>query len=314
MNDNIGLFGDTLIDLIKDKKSFNFFPVCGGSIFNTALTLGRLGVKVDFYSYVGTDFWGDFIIDKMKKYNINTEYIKRDTNYKTSLAFCIIDNNGNASYDFYKYNKKIRINTTNIINNSFFFYGSLFSIIEENRDNLKEMLIKAKRNNILKMYDPNIRKNHLNSKKLEKNIYNNFNYADIIKCSIEDLSNIVNINKIEDGFDFLEKFNPILTIITAAQNGTFAKLRYGKIVNVSTIKVNNIVDTIGAGDNFSAGIIYFLKKKSLLTRERIISMSDNTLYNLLYFANSCARFSLKNRGAFIDDISISKLKNIFNSL
>ncbi len=314
MKKSIGLFGEALIDLIKDKKSFNFLPVCGGAIFNTAITLARLGCEVDFYSYLGADFWGDFIINQMKKYNINIDYIKREENYKTPLAFCIIDKNGNASYDFYRENKKIKIAFKNIVNNSLFYYGSLFSILEENRSNLENILNITRKNNILTMYDPNIRKRHLKSKKIEKNIYKNFKFADIIKCSIEDLSNILNINKIEDGFDFLFKFNPILSIITLGEDGVCAKLRYGKIVNVPGIKISSIVDTIGAGDNFSAGIVYFLTNKSLLTKEEILSMSENSLYNLLYFANKCASLSLKNKGSFIDESNILKLKKIFNSL
>ncbi|HOL56721.1 MAG TPA: PfkB family carbohydrate kinase [Spirochaetota bacterium] len=311
---NIALFGDVLIDLIKDRKSFDFSPVCGGSIFNTAVTLARLSINVDFYSYIGNDFWGNFIIEKMREYKINSENVKRIDDYKTALAFCIINRDGNATYDFYRQNSKVKMDIKNIVNSSLFYYGSIFSILNENRNNVKKMINIAKKNNILIMYDPNIRKKHLNSKKSKKYIYENFKSSDIIKCSIEDLANITNITKIEDGFNFLSQFKPILAIITDGSNGSYAKLRGGNIIKAEAIKIRNIVDTIGAGDNFSAGIIYFLIKKSFLNKEKILTMNENILLNLLYFANKCAGFSLKSKGAFILERDILKLKRIFNSL
>lgn len=311
---SVVLFGDVLVDLIKEKKSFNFFPICGGSIFNTAVTLARLGVNVNFSSYIGNDFWGNFILEKMKEYNINLQNIKKVDNYKTPLAFCIIDKNGNSNYDFYRMNSKIVIDEKNIVNSSIFYFGSIFSILEENRENIKRMTKIANKNNILIIYDPNIRKKHLNSDRVKKYIYENFKSADIIKCSLEDLYNIENINNIQDGFNFLSKFNPILSIITDGKNGSYAKLRNANIMSIPAINVNNIVDTIGAGDNFSAGLIYFLINKSILTKDNILKLVDKDLYNILYFANKCASFCLKNKGAFIDDFNIFKLKKIFNSL
>ena len=67
-------FGESLIDLIPKKDASGatvFLPVPGGSTFNTANALGRLGVHTGFLGAISTEFFGDMLISHLEKYNVD---------------------------------------------------------------------------------------------------------------------------------------------------------------------------------------------------------------------------------------------------
>ena len=93
--------GETILDLIFENNN----PIAakaGGSMLNTAVSLGRLGLSVEFISEYGCDKPGELIDNFLSECGVSTNYLKKFTDGKTPLALAFLDKNKNASYTFYK--------------------------------------------------------------------------------------------------------------------------------------------------------------------------------------------------------------------
>ena len=58
-----------------------------------------------------------------------------------------------------------------------------------------------------------------------------------------------------------------------------------------------VIDTIGAGDSFNAGLLFHLDKQKMLDREKLASIDTSTLKKALIFANQVASFTVTQKGA-----------------
>lgn len=305
----ISLLGDILVDLISPEDQLDFKPVAGGSIFNTACTLAKLKSNVSFYSAVGNDLWGKYLVKTMDTVGINSSTVTTLDNYKTSIAFALIDHHKNASYDFYKSSNKISVKPDNLEKSSILHFGSFFALNKNSRPIISRFLKIARKNNIIISYDPNYRKSHP-LKLYKKDILNNFKSAHIIKASIEDLENIFGITKISDAFKILFTFNPLLSIITLGKGGAVASCVKRPFIEVD-VPDTQIIDTVGAGDNFSAGMLYYLLANDISSPDRLPDLTDESLFAMLDFANTVASESLKVKGAQVSEEALFNLRQQF---
>lgn len=94
--------GEALIDMLpmeaKDGR-LGFVPAAGGSVFNTAIALGRLGASVAFHSKVSTDGLGEHLRTALAESKVNLDHLKR-SQLPTPLAMVHLSS-GHATYQFY---------------------------------------------------------------------------------------------------------------------------------------------------------------------------------------------------------------------
>jgi fructokinase len=150
---------------------------------------------------------------------------------------------------------------------------------------LMKILSAAKANGALLMYDPNFRKAHLHElNDLKPVILENFRMADIVKGSDEDFRNVFGTETGEETYNRLPDCAKVL-IYTKGKNGSEFYCP-GKRLSRPAKKINPL-STIGAGDNFSAGIAYGLLKYNVL-REDILSIPERVWENILNCGNDFA--------------------------
>ena len=94
--------GEALIDMMPGRTAEGraaFVPFAGGSIFNVAIALGRLGVPAGFYSGLSTDFFGTMLRQALSDSHVDHSFAQ-DLARPTTLAFVqLVD--GNARYAFF---------------------------------------------------------------------------------------------------------------------------------------------------------------------------------------------------------------------
>ncbi len=133
--------GETVLDIIfKDSQPVS--ARAGGSVLNSVVSLGRLGVEVSFISDYGNDDVG-MLIDKFLSDNqVNTDYIIRMENNKSALALAFLNENNDANYSFYKdYPEQRQINTDiDFEEEDILLFGSIFSVSKNSRKQLLELL------------------------------------------------------------------------------------------------------------------------------------------------------------------------------
>jgi fructokinase len=128
---------------------------------------------------------------------------------------------------------------------------------DEGREAFIDFISKASESGAVIVYDPNFRKaNAKDADALKRKIEQNIALADIVKGSDEDFVNVYRASDIESAWEKVQKTKKVPLIYTANKEGVYVKTpSFEKYYQVPAIQP---VSTIGAGDTFSAGVIYKL--------------------------------------------------------
>ena len=254
--------GETVFDIIfKDGKPVSSTP--GGSMLNTAVSLGRLGLDVYFISEYGKDTVGNLVDDFLGSNGVNTGYAFRYDGFTTSLALAFLDENNNAEYSFYKRypEKRLDVVLPELTGNDIVIYGSFYGIDPEIHARLKPFLEQAHEKNALVIYDPNFRKAHLPGMDTYRPIMmENFAHADIVKGSNEDFELIFGARTAREAWKHLNGLCDMM-IYTANKNNV--ELCMPDIHDSYPVPPLTPVSTIGAGDTFNAGLIFGLISQNI---------------------------------------------------
>lgn len=246
--------GETVLDVIF-KNNQPVASKAGGSALNTMVSLARMEVPAYFISEIGKDKVGNLIMDFLGENRLATQYVCRFDEGKSALALAFLNKDNDAEYEFFKDYPTQRLvgDMPDFCKNDIVVFGSFFGLNPVVRPRLLEYLNVAKSKGAIIIYDPNFRSHHLeNRSNLIKTIEENFLLADIVRGSDEDFQNIYGLKEASDVYAQVSPFCENL-IITANKNGvyTFSK-EYSHHYKVPII---DPVSTIGAGDNFNAGMI-----------------------------------------------------------
>ena len=252
--------GETILDIIfRNDQPQKAVP--GGSVFNGLISLGRLNVPVSFISELGNDRVGDMIRDFMEDNHITTEFVDRFPDGKSPISLAFLDDDKNANYIFYKDYpaQRLEVPLPKIEKDDIFVFGSYYSLNPVLRTRMVEFLQYAQERKAIIYYDPNFRKAHAHEAiRLMPTVLENLEFADIVRGSDEDFQNLYGKTDAEKVYKehiqcYCDRF-----LTTHGANG----------VNLHTRNFTRHFDspqiqplsTIGAGDNFNAGIIYGLLK------------------------------------------------------
>ena len=247
--------GETTFDIIFKEDKPQQARV-GGSQLNTCVSLGRLGVPVEFITMFGNDKVGDISSRFFKENNIADGYVTRyDGNSRVALAF--LDKNNNAEYTFFKPSVKKSMKFPRPQKDDIVLFGSSFAVKEEGRKELLSFIENAAANGAIIIYDPNFRKSNVKDiATIKQMVEQNIAVADIVKGSDEDFTNIFRAGDVNSVWDAINKIKKTTLVYTANKEGVYVKTPvFNKHYKVPSIKP---VSTIGAGDTFSAGLIYRL--------------------------------------------------------
>ena len=246
--------GESLVDIIF-RGGQPQAAKAGGSMLNSAISLGRIGLPVALITEYASDDVGNLIDSFLKENNVSTKHGSIYENGKTALAMAFLDEKNDAHYTFYKHypEKRLIIDFPSIKKEDILLYGSIYSITREIRTNFMKIVRSASKNGALLVYDPNFRKAHLDElEELKPLILQNLRLASIIRASDEDCRNIFGTSGPDEAWSVVKKYCGCL-VYTANADGV--SVRTKSFSDNFPVKKITPVSTIGAGDNFNAGLI-----------------------------------------------------------
>ena len=252
--------GETILDIIfRNDQPQKAVP--GGSVFNGLISLGRLNVPVSFISELGNDRVGDMIRDFMEDNHITTEFVDRFPDGKSPISLAFLDDDKNANYLFYKDYPAQRLEVTlpKIEKDDIFVFGSYYSLNPVLRTRMVEFLQCAQERKAIIYCDPNFRKAHAHEAiRLMPTVLENLEFADIVRGSDEDFQNLYGKSDAQEVYKEHIQFYCDRFLTTHGANGVNLHTRnFTRHFDSQQIQP---LSTIGAGDNFNAGIIYGLLK------------------------------------------------------
>ncbi len=266
--------GETVLDLMF-KNDQPIAAKAGGSALNTMVSLARMEVDSYFITEIGTDKVGDMIVRFLEQNKLSTQYICRYSSGKSALALAFLNERNDAEYDFYKDYPSQRLvgDKPEFQLGDIVVFGSFFGLNPIVRPQLLDYLNAAKKAGAIIVYDPNFRSHHLpNRDQLVSTIEENFALADLVRGSDEDFENIYGTTNMDEVYQKVNKYCSHL-VITANSNGVFAFGNdFRHHYHVPVIKP---VSTIGAGDNFNAGMIKALIDSEVYPNNGLSLSSEN---------------------------------------
>jgi len=252
--------GEIILDIIftGDQPS-NAVP--GGSVFNGMVSLSRLGVPVSFIGEVGNERVGQIITDFMQTNRMTTDYIKRCSDRQTPVSLAFLNETKNAEYVFYTNHAVSPSNSSfPVINqDDILVLGSYYAINPVHRKRIAGLLAYAKAQKAIIYYDPNFRKAHAQEAiNVLPSVTKNYEAADMIRGSDEDFLNLYGLTDMEQVYrQKVQPFSKQLITTHGANGVNLFTVDFKQHYDVPSIIS---VSTIGAGDNFNAGLIYgFIK-------------------------------------------------------
>lgn len=294
--------GELLVDFTPAGNSADgrrlFKSNPGGAPANVLAALIKLGGNGVFIGKIGKDQFGYFLKQELIRNKIDASGLILSGEAKTTLAFIHLDEKGDRSFSFYRDHEvdillaPEEINLDLIDKSKIFHFGSLSLTDEPCRSATIRALDYAKKKGKLISYDPNWRPALWKSEEAAReNMLLGLSYADIVKVSKNELEFLTQQPDLAVGTTVLLKKGIQIVVVTLGPKGCFFKYKGGSaLINTYNIKV---VDTTGAGDAFTGGMLYCLSNYGKKPEE--ISLENFT--NIMKFANAVGSLSTSGYGA-----------------
>lgn len=256
--------GETVLDIVF-KNGQPQAAVPGGSTFNAMISVGRtVGVRfpdtqIVMVTQVGTDYVADLVTDFMEKNHVSSEGVMRIPGAQSTLSLALLDEHNDAHYEFYRDKRaaefeagEMEFNEGDIV-----VFGSFFAISSTTREQTKRLIQQAHDAGAIIYYDINFRKSHMLDLPTTKvAIEENCAMSDIVRGSSEDIENVFGSTDAAMLYkEHISKLCPNFICTKGAKEVEVFSPGVHEIFEVPKIET---VTTIGAGDNFNAGVVYSL--------------------------------------------------------
>lgn len=250
----ISIAGEALIDLVISPDG-SVEAKLGGAPFNTARACGRLGVDVEFIGAISVDRFGSMLVDQLVKDGVDVASVAR-VEAPTTLAAAELDEHGAASYRFYVDGTSapaLTASTAAGSSSGALFTGGLSLMLEPMATTVESMVTGSDPDRLV-MVDVNCRPLLIADRdtyvdRVERVLAR----ADVVKVSDEDLAYLMPGAPIADAASALLALGVTAVLVTAGGDGVHVFTNEG--ADRVAVEPVDVVDTIGAGDSFGAGLL-----------------------------------------------------------
>ncbi|AYE37258.1 sugar kinase [Companilactobacillus zhachilii] len=248
---------------LMDAKHFKKY--LAGAELNVAVGVSRLGIESRYITAIGNDPLGQSIKREVEQNGIHTNYIETNNDYWTGFYLKQRVDKGDPDIFYYRKNsaashyntdslEKIDFENVGLIHCS----GIMAAISENGYRSVEKLMDMANDREIVTTYDPNIRPQlWLDKQEMKQKLNYLASKAVIVMPGIHEGEQLVGTDDPEDIADFYLNQSSITqaVVIKAGPSGAYLKVRGEQLQLIDGYRVENVVDTVGAGDGFAVGMI-----------------------------------------------------------
>ena len=294
--------GEALIDVFAGDDTPGGLALdgrLGGSPFNVALGLARLGQPVGFFGGIGTGFAGDRLMQALADEGIAADAVAR-IDAPTTLSLVGVDARGVPSYAFYGHGAADRLVRPEHLaaipaTARAFHFGSYAMVVPPVADTQRALVEREHRRSVIS-YDPNIRSNVEPDLAVWRTALQwMLPRTHLLKVSDEDLA-LLYPGRSPDDFaaEALAAGTPWV-VVTRGGDGAVG---YGAGHRVACPPVAvTVADTVGAGDTFQAALLTWAAETGRLTPAALAHIDAAAMAQALGFASRAAAITCSRRGA-----------------
>lgn len=312
--------GEALFDFFAKSAeggggpAIQFDARAGGSLFNVAIGIARLGGKAALLTGISTDMLGETLFNLLETEGVATGHIVR-SGRRTTLSL-VAEQDGSPAYTFYGVGSADCSLTGADMPDlpqdasiTGLHFGSYSIAVPPTADAFLSLAESEHAKGRMISLDPNIRLNVEPDIAIWRQRLDRFlELASLVKVSTEDLGLLYPGEAPEKiAFDWLER-GPALIIVTAGSEGARAFAKTG-MFSVPAVEVAHFIDAVGAGDSFQAAVLEGLQRKGVNSRTALAGLREAALKPLLERASLAASIACSRRGA-----DLPRLKDLDSSL
>ncbi|PTQ12853.1 carbohydrate kinase [Sphingomonas oleivorans] len=295
--------GEALFDVFEegDQASSGARPraVAGGSPFNVAIGLARLGVPVSLATSLSGDDYGCALQDALARENVDVRFASRSTG-PTPCALVSLDEQGIASYRFRgldeaNFHPDVDEVAAAIDSITAVHVGSFPLVTQPSADRLLALLERVGEHCLVTL-DPNVRLAvEPDTARWREQIERFARYAHVVKASLED------IDLLYPGADPIETARRWLSdrcrlvVVTRGGDGALLLSQAHGAVEISAAPIS-VVDTVGAGDTFQAAMLAYLHANGAASPTGLAGLGGGELERLAAYAIRAAGVTCSRRG------------------
>jgi fructokinase len=290
--------GEALIDLIPDPIKANAYDaVLGGSPYNVAIGLSRLGAPTAFISRISADGNGEALAASLAANSVDLSYVARDAR-PTTLAFVMRGTAKTGSrYSFYldgtAYDGPWPFPAEWPKGARHLHVGSFSAVERHGQAVVEAMRLASSRATV--SFDPNIRPFVTPDREsVARLVERQVSLARLVKASEEDLEWLYPDRGLQDSLAAWTKSGPRFCVATLGERGAIAMLGK-KRIEVPAPHVE-VVDTVGAGDSFMSALLSAMDRDHALGAEAS-APSQGELERWLRFAATASAITCTRKGS-----------------
>lgn len=284
--------GDTPTGMALDAR-------VGGSPFNVAVGLARLGQPVSFLGAVGSGFLGQRLLRALQAEGVDTACTPV-LDAPTTLSLVGLDDHGVPSYAFYGdagADRQLPLSALDALPPGLqaIHFGS-YAMVVEPVAATQRALVERERARCLIAYDPNVRLNvEPDLERWRSTLAWMAARAHLLKVSDEDLGLLFPGVEVATLARRWLAAGACVVVVTRGGEGAEAWAD-GVHVRAAPRRVD-VVDTVGAGDTFQAALLVWLAEHGRLSPASVRTWQPSALQSALDFAAQAASITCTRRGA-----------------
>jgi fructokinase len=288
--------GEALIDTISNADGTRQ-AAPGGGPFNTARAIARLGVPTAFLGRLSDDLFGQELASLLVSDGASLELASIGSE-PTTIAMANVNRDGVAAYQFLVQGTSSPNLTPEMVPERFgphvtaLHVGTLGLVLEPMASTLVDLIVREHSRRLV-MVDPNIRVGVVPDSEYRDHLFTAISNSTIVKASETDLAWLYPGVGYEQAAERILGEGVSLVVVTLGAEGAFAAHR-GLRIRVEAPHVE-VVDTIGAGDAFGAGLLAWLHDHDALRPE--LSLDAGELIEALSFACVAGALTCTRSGA-----------------
>ena len=299
--------GEALLDVFaagETRTGLTFDANVGGSPFNVAVGLARLGQPVGFFSAISNGFAGERLMRTLLAEGVDTAAVVR-LDAPTTLSLIGLDAHGVPSYAFYGEGCADRLLRASDLPRvprslSAVNFGSYATVVEPTASALRALIERerglAAGARALIAFDPNIRLNVEPAiARWRDHLAWMLPRTDLLKVSEEDLE-LLQPGVALEAFAADALAHGVKAVVVT--RGALGAVGWTARVHATTPPVPvTVVDTVGAGDTFQAALLTWLAEHDALNANALGALTQDQLSAALAFAARAAAITCSRRGA-----------------
>ena len=294
----VAIAGEALIDFAS-VGDLRFQGYCGGSPLNAAVAVARLGVSVGFVSQLSTDLFGVRLRRHLETNGVDTSLVLSHP-APTTLAF--VERHGEVNrYQFLANGTADTLYAPDPLptlpaETAFLHFGSV-SLLAEPAAASFTRLVDLHRDRLTVVFDPNVRPTLIGDEDAYRRRCQEWIGAcHLLKLSDDDAVYLAAGRDVEEAIHGWLDAGPRAVVMTAASRGARLYAHGRETVAVPAFEVP-VVDTIGAGDTFTAAITVGLLERGVTDPDGLLQLPARDWEDVLRFASAAAAINCTRAGA-----------------